>query len=78
MGCHYVYMRKMKSYQVHLAPDEVIGHFGPVKLVCTGDGMHELIGGTLEQRTMVRNWCERNASFVVFATKETEILALAA
>lgn len=71
-------MRKMKSYKVHLAPDEVIGHFGPVKLVRKGDGTHELTGGTLEQRCMVRNWCERNANFVVFATKETEVLALSA
>jgi hypothetical protein len=59
-------MRNKKSCKVVLAQDEIIGHFDRVQLVKTADGSHRLVGGTMEQRAIVRKWCERFATFLVF------------
>ena len=71
-------MRNKKSYKVVFVPDEIIGHFGRVQLVKTADGSHRLAGGTMEQRAVVRKWCERFATFLVFAKSANLEIALAA
>jgi len=59
-------MRIKKSYKVHAAPDEIIGHFGQVRLVRKAAGKHKLVGGTTEAQATVRKWCSIYAPFVVF------------
>jgi len=71
-------MRIKKSYEVHTAPDEIIGHFGQVRLVRKSDGKHELVGGTTEAQASVRKWCGLNAPFVVFAEPAEHEVVLAA
>jgi len=71
-------MRIKKSYKVHSAPDEIIGHFGQVRLVRKADGKHELVGGTMEAQATVRNWCGLYAPFVVFAEPAEHEVAQAA
>ena len=59
-------MRIKKSYEVHSAPDEIIGHFGQVQLVRRPDGRHDLLGGSNGAQVMVRKWCGLFAPFLVF------------
>ncbi len=59
-------MRMKKPYRFRLAPDEIVGHFGKVRLVRKHDGRHVLRGGTREQRLSVRQWCDQYASFLVW------------
>jgi hypothetical protein len=58
-------MRIKKSYEIHTASDEIVGHFGQVRLVRKADGKYELVGGTTGAQTMVRNWCGLYAPFVL-------------
>ena len=71
-------MRIKKSYEVHLAPNEIIGHFGQVRLVKKGNEKHELVGGTVNAQAAVRTWCGFYASFIIFAEPTGHELALAA
>jgi hypothetical protein len=71
-------MRIKKSYEVHTAPAEIIGHFGQVRLVRKADGRHELVGGTTEARATVRKWCGLYAPFVAFVEPSEHEVVLAA
>ena len=64
--CQNRSMRMKKSHRFRLAPDEIVGHFGKVKLVQRHDGRHILRGGTREQRQGVRQWCAQYAPFLEF------------
>ena len=59
--------KKTYTYKLKPAPDEVIGHLGPVELIQRPDGRCYLAGGTNKQQKFVRKWCNRFASFLVFA-----------
>jgi hypothetical protein len=69
-------MKLKKSYEVHPAPDEIVGHLGQVQLVRKADGNHELVGGTAKAQAMVRNWCAVYAPFLEFvgATEDEIVL----
>jgi len=60
-------MKKAYTYKLKPAPDEVIGHLGPVDLIQRPNGLCHLVGGTIEQQKFVRKWCKRFASFLDFA-----------
>lgn len=76
--CQTVGMRIKKPKKVVLAPPETVGQFGEVRLVRKSDGQHELVGGTMEKRAIVRAWCARFATFVVFAEPSGQEMALTA
>ena len=68
-------MRIKKSYEIHPAPDEIVGHLGQVQLVRKADGKHELVGDTAKAQAMVRNWCAGYAPFLEFVGEaEDEVL----
>lgn len=56
---------KEYTYKLKPAPDEIVGHFGPVKLVRKPNGLHQVAGGSIKQQEAVRNWCEHFAGDVV-------------
>lgn len=50
--------------------DEIIGFLGSTELVRRHNGVHELVGGTLNERMIARLWCECFAPDVIFADSE--------
>ena len=54
-------------FQVFRAGHRVIATFGAARLVRQADGRHELVGGTMADRTQAREWCSLFAPEVVFS-----------
>ena len=48
-------------------PPTTIAHFGAARLVRHFDGPYELLGGTVEDRAAVAEWCSLFAPQVVFS-----------
>jgi hypothetical protein len=65
---------KIKAVMLHPAPDEIVGHFGSAQLVRKPDGKHTLVGGAQREQSIVRNWCECFAPFIVFESNERIVL----
>jgi hypothetical protein len=70
-------MKKFKAYRLKPAPEEIIGHFGPVLLLRGPDGRCIMRGGSFGQRKLVRNWCRRFAAFLKFARPTPEAVLTA-
>lgn len=71
-------MKIKKSYEIHPARDQIVGHLGQVQLIRKVDGKHQLVGGTKKAQAMVRYWCAVNAPFLEFVGEADDEVVLEA
>jgi hypothetical protein len=76
LPCHAIRMKIKKSVRFQLssfslfhgASHQFIAAFGTTCLVKKSDGLHELIGGTVDDHADAREWCSLFAHEVVFTS----------
>lgn len=60
-------MKGKRTINLNLAKmNETLALLGKTRLIRRHDGLHELVGGTPEQRARAREWCEDFAPAILF------------